>query len=894
MALASGTRLGPYEIVAAIGAGGMGEVYRAKDTRLNRAVAIKILPHHLSGNPQLKQRFEREAKAISSITHPNICALYDIGQQNGNDYLVMELLEGETLAKRLDRGALPNEQVLKYGIQIAEALDKAHRQGIVHRDLKPGNVMLTKSGAKLLDFGLAKYQEVPDVPLGSTLETRDRPLTQEGMVLGTVQYMAPEQLEGKEADSRTDIFALGELLYEMSTGRRTFQGNSKAQLMASIISSEPPPISSIQPLAPPALERTIRKCLAKDPDDRWQSAHDVASELRWISESTSASSTTITAAPAPKPRKILQKVFPLAAVFFLATTVILFWQNYRIRNASTGAAPAQLYQLSFPLPEGCVAGPPGSLAISPDGRLMTFIATKEGQDFLWLRPVDSTEARQLPRTDGAGYPFWSPDSHFIGFFSEGKLKKIDINGGTPQTLANAPSGRGGTWMSNGTIIYTPLSTGGMYSIASEGGSPKQITVTPGKAENSYRWPYALPDDHHFLFTVASGNQDVSGIYLGTTDSNQTKRLLPDRSRAIYSAGFIFFMRENNLMAEPFDVQTLTLKTEPIYLVSSNLDFDPGLSASSFSASEAGVLTFMNAGDFTNQLIWTDRTGKSLGNVLGQSSLYVNPTLSPDEKKLAVGIPASAGGFYDVWIVELARGTFSRFTFDPANEWANIWSPDSSKIAFSSNKSGAFDIYQKTVGGSGSDEPLLKGTSGTVVEDWSSDGKYILYSEESLTTKLDIKILPMFGDHKPKIYLQTEFNEGHARFSPDGKWIAYVSDETGRPELYVDRFPISTSDRRQISTSGGDQPLWRADQKELFYISGDHKLTAVEIKSAENLEPGASVPLFETHFTPNQFPGGEAHQYTVTKDGQKFLIAQVNNQYASQIHVVVNWRNLLKK
>jgi serine/threonine protein kinase len=890
MPLTSGTRLGPYEILSPIGAGGMGEVYRAKDTRLDRIVAVKILPSHLSGNPQLRQRFEREARAISSISHPHICSLYDIGQQNGTDYLVMEFLEGESLSKRLDRGPLPTEQVLKYGIQIAEALDKAHRQGIVHRDLKPANVMLTKSGAKLLDFGLAKYQERPEIPAASSLETRDKPLTQEGVMLGTVQYMAPEQLEGTEADNRTDIFALGEILYEMSTGRRAFQGSSKAQLMASIISSEPPAISTIQPMAPSALERTIRKCLAKDADDRWQSAHDVASELRWISESTT-SAATVTAIP--RPRKILQKLVLPAAIFFFATTLFLLWKVSRDQPINGIPKTESLYNLSFPLPEATVAGPPGSLAISPNGRLVTFIATKEGQDFLWLRPIDSTEARQLPRTDGASYPFWSPDNHFIGFFAEGKLKKIDINGGSPQTLANAPSGRGGTWMPDGTILYTPMSTGGMYAVASEGGTPKQA-ITSSKIELSYRWPYALPDGHHFLFTVASGNQETSGVYLGSVDSIETKRLLPDRSRAIYSSGYIFFMRENNLMAEPFDAKTLVLKTEPIFLVSSNLDFDPGLSASSFSASDEGVLMFMNAGDFTNELVWVDRTGKSLGAVVGQSSLYVNPTLSPDGKKLAVGIPASAGGFYDVWIVELARGTFSRFTFDPSNDWANVWSPDGTKIVFSSNKTGAFDLLQKTVGGSGADEPFFKSERSKVVEDWSSDGKYVLYDEENPTTKIDMKIVPLFGDRKPITYLATEFNEGHGQFSPDGKWIVYVSDETGRPEVYLDRFPISIGDRRQISTSGGDQPLWRGDQKELFYMSGDHKLVAVEIKSGPTLEPGTTTALFSTHFTPNAFPGGEGHQYTVTKDGQRFLLAAVNNQYASLIHVVVNWSGLLKK
>jgi Tol biopolymer transport system component len=890
MPLANGTRLGPYEILAAIGAGGMGEVYRAKDTRLDRMVAIKVLPSHLSHNAQLKQRFEREARTISQLSHPHICALHDIGHQNGTDFLVMEYLEGETLAGRVDRGPLPTEQVLKYGVQIAEALDKAHRQGIVHRDLKPGNVMLTRSGAKLLDFGLAKYATSAEAHTSSELMTRDRPLTEEGMMLGTVQYMAPEQLEGKEADGRTDIFALGEILYEMTTGKRSFQGSSKPTLIAAILSSEPPPVSTIQPTAPPALDHTIRKCLAKDPDDRWQSAADIASELKWISESTSGTSAV---SPAIRPRKVLQKALPAAAlIFFLTTLMLAFSVFYYRRLLGTPQAPT-LYRLTFPLPENTIAGPPGSLAISPDGKLTAFVATKEGQDYLWLRPVDSTEMRQIPRTEGVGYPFWSSDSRYIGFFAQGKLKKVDVFGGTPQTICDASSGRGGTWTSNGVIVFAPQSTGALYRVPAEGGKVEGTTLYDSAKEVSHRWPCILPDGKHFLFTIASGRADASGIYIGSIDSKEKKRLLSDRSRAVYASNYILFMREGNLMAQQFDAKRLEL-TGDVSVVAPNLDFDPGLSASSFSGSANELLTYMNAGDFTNELTWVDRSGKPLSKVTTQAAIYVNPTISPDGKKLAVGLPDSTGGLYDVWISELARGTFSRVTFDPATDWTSIWSPDGTKILFSSNRNGPFDIFQKSVGGTSNDEVLFHSETSKIPEDWSKDGRYVLYNEENVKTKFDIKVLPLFGDRRPIIYLQTEFNEAHAKFSPDGKWIAYVSDETGRPEVYVDRFPISTGDRRQISTAGGDQPVWRADQKELFYIAGDRRLTAVEIMMGKGLEIGASTPLFVVHFTSNAFPGGEAHQYDVTADGQRFVLANVNNQYASLINVVLNWTRLLKK
>jgi Tol biopolymer transport system component len=886
MAMQPGTRLGPYEILGAIGAGGMGEVYRAKDTRLDRTVAIKVLPAHLSADPERKQRFEREARTISSLNHPNICTLHDIGHQDGIDFLVMEYLEGESLAQRLEKGPLTTELVLRYGIQIAEALDKAHRQSIIHRDLKPGNIMLTKSGAKLLDFGLAKYQEAKTtVPGQSQMETKFDPLTEEGVVLGTVQYMAPEQLEGKPADARTDIFALGEVVYEMATGQRTFKGTSKAQVMAAILSSDPPPISTVQPLAPPALDHVVKKCLAKDPDDRWQDAGDVAGELKWISEGGSQAGLTASAAPQVKTRQVFWKLSTLLAV---AVAMLLATLHWRVPSSKP-----PLMRFTIPAPEkSSFAGP---IALSPDGRKLAFVATAGGAASLWVRSLDSISPQRLVGTEDASRPFWSPDGRWIAFFAQGKLKKIEASGGSPQTLCDAFDNRGGTWNHDGVILFAPSGGEGLYRISADGGTPAPVTEldTP-HGEISHRWPCFLPDGRHFLYLVWSGRPGKEGVTVGSLDSKESKRLLASMTDVSYAPpGFLIFTNEETLMGQPFDTKRLELKGQAIPLADQVWRDASIAGLAGFSISENGPLAYRNGGAQNNQFTWFDRDGNELG-IVGAPAHYYEPCFSGDQKQIVFAIDTISTALDDLWIMDLASGNMSRFTFDPADDETAIWSPDGNRIVWSSYRSAAYDLFQKAANGAGKDELLLRSSTTKYATDWSTDGKFILYENQDPKTKFDLWVLPMFGDHKPMPYLRTDSNETKARFSPDGRWVAYVSDESGRAEVYVQSFP-TTGGKRQISTGGGGQIQWRRDGKELFYLTSGGKLMAVEINaSASTLQVGVAKSLLGVHVLQNNFPGIR-NSYLATSDGQRFLVSNPTEDTSSApITVVLNWTSLLKR
>jgi serine/threonine protein kinase len=881
MPIAAGTKLGPYEIQSAIGAGGMGEVYRAKDVRLNRIVAIKVLPSHLSENPQLKQRFEREAQAISSLSHPNICAIYDVGHQNGIEYLVMEFLEGESLAARLDKGAIPAEQVLRYGIQIAEALDKAHRQGIVHRDLKPGNVMITKSGAKLLDFGLARYSEARVPSDGSALETRDRALTEEGMVLGTVQYMAPEQLEGRAADERTDIFALGNVLYEMTTGRKAFSGTSKAGLMSAILSSEPSPISVVQPLAPVALDRLVRKCLAKDADDRWQNARDVASELKWIGEDTSRPSTAV---PVIIRRKHIERYAFLALLLLLAGL-----SAYLI--ATRNPKDSRILKVTVLPPEKTRIT--GHLVLSHDGKKIAYVAKSiEGETSLWVRFLDSLQPKKLPGTEDAALPFWSPDDRFLGFFAQGKLKKIDISEGPPQSLADAPAGRGGTWNKDGVILFAPNFTGTpLFTVSSEGGPVAQATRLSGK-DNTNRFPWFLPDGKHFLYVTRTKEGGESGVFISELGSNESKFLLPYVYNVQYvPQGYLVFLREKNLVARPFNLKTSQFTGDALS-IGDKIGFDGA--SYSFSVSDNNVLSYSNVDLVNTKLVWLDRSGKELSSV-GDAGAYIEPWFSPDEKQVVISRTDTATGHTDVWTVDLARQNFTRFTFTDANEYGALWSPDGSRIVYSSSRGGNFDLYQKVSNGAGSDELLYGSDHAKFADDWSPDGRYILIENEDPKSKYDLWILPTFGDKKPKPYLQTDFNEAHGQFSPDGKWVAYGSDEIGRTEIYVRPFPNASSGKWQVSTGGGDQPSWRKDGKELYYLAPDGRLMAVDVELDGSFKAGVPKPLFQTNVTPQPLVGSDRNQYRASADGQRFLVNTLPPEATySGITVIFNWTSALVK
>ncbi|MGH9670696.1 MAG: protein kinase domain-containing protein [Terriglobales bacterium] len=889
MALTSGTRLGPYELLAPAGAGGMGEVYRARDTRLDRTVAIKVLPAQLSQNPEVRQRFEREAKAISALSHPHICPLYDVGHENGVDFLVMEFLEGETLEQRLQKGPLATEQVLRYGIEIADALEKAHRLGIIHRDLKPGNIMLTKSGAKLMDFGLAKTTSLAPVAQALTEMTAEaKKLTAEGTILGTFQYMAPEQLEGAETSAVTDIFALGEVLYEMATGKPAFAGRTKASLIAAILSSDPKPISTLAPLTPPALERVIRTCLAKEPEERWQTAHDLKLQLQWIAEG--GSQVGVPAPVAARRRTRERLAWGVAAVLFvgfaLAATGYLLRapKARRTVRVSILAPPDTSFQ-------------PFDFALSPDGSKLAFVAGGTGgRPQLWVRSLDSISGQPLAGSEGAGFPFWSPDSRQIGFFAGGQMKRTDAAGGAVQVIADAPEGRGGAWNSDGIILFAPNTSEAMYRVAASGGTPTPLTtLDSSKSETTHRWPWFLPDGRHFLFLVRAGGGAASkkpeeggnGIYISSLDAPERKELLvrSDR-RAMYASGAVLFVRSSNLMAQKVDLKQGKALGDPVP-VAEQIAVDDRWTCA-FSVSEDGKLAFQGGGATGYALTWYDRAGKP-GGVVATDPFSVT-RLSPDGRKVAASVSDNNTGSPDVWLYDLVRGVKTRFTFDPADDDDPVWSPDGNTIVFDSARKGAYDIYQKPANGAHPEELLYEDKATKYSTSWSSDGKYILFDriDPQSKTKTDLWVLPMFGDRKPFAFLRTEFNEHLGEFSPDGKWVAYVSNESGREEVYTVAFP-TPGGRFQISASGGSNPKWRADGKELFYLDSSNKLVAVPITPrGDSLEIGAPQSLFQTRVW------SRGYFLSSAADGKRFLIVENPQINASNLTLVVNWDAGLEK
>jgi serine/threonine protein kinase len=891
MTLPAGSRLGPYEVLAPLGAGGMGEVYKARDTRLERTVAIKVLPTHMSASPEVRQRFEREAKTISQLSHPHICALYDVGSHEGTEYLVMELLEGETLAARLTKGALQLEQTLRFGQEIADALDKAHRQGIVHRDLKPGNVMLTKSGVKLLDFGLAKAM-APAAPRSSlTSLPTQQGLTQEGTILGTFQYMSPEQLEGQEADARTDIFAFGATLYEMATGQKAFSGASQASLISAIMQNDPPPISSVQPMSPPAFDRVVKTCLAKDPEDRWQSAADIKRELRWIAEGSASQSGV--ASPVVTRRKSRERIAwgMAAAAFFVAAAAVLWAARFGGR-----AAPAHPMRSSIVLPDKTALR---GVAISPDGRNILVVARdSSGKNLLFIRATDSLSVKPLPGTENPSFPFWSPDSRYIGFFADGKLKKIDTSGGPPQTLCEAPLGRGGTWSQEGVIIYSPVVDGALYRVSISGGIPTPITrLDRARGETSHRWPFFLPDGRRFLYLVASfgsgEERQKMGIYLGSLDSKEERFLLPAKSPMAYvSPGYLLFLRERNLVAQPVDEKSLRTTGDTI-LLAEQVQYFPQTANALFSASESGLLVYSaEAPAVLSKLTWLDRSGRETG-FLGTPGDQANPRISPDGTRVALDIIDHQTENMDIWIYRATGGVATRITADPAFDSVPVWSPDGSRIFFTSLRQKTGDLYQRSSSGAGSEEALLHSDRTKYVTDCSPDGKYILYRAIDAESNFELWLLPVDGDRKPVPYLKSTFGVSHGQFSPDGRWVAYASNESGKWEISVAPFP-GPGGNWKVSSSGGTEPRWRRDGKELFYLAPDGKLMAVEVKAAPTFEAGAATPLFQTRRRV-AVSSTDMFSYDVTADGQRFLVStDVSEVTTTPLTAVFNWTAELKK
>jgi serine/threonine protein kinase/Tol biopolymer transport system component len=854
--LSPGSRLGPYEIVAPLGAGGMGEVYRAKDTRLDRTVAIKVLPDHLS-SPEARQRFEREAKTISQLSHPHICALYDVGHQDGVEYLVMEYLDGETLGERLVRGPVPLDQSIRFGIQMAEALDRAHRAGVVHRDLKPGNVMLTRSGVKLLDFGLAKLTAPPSGVVSglsiSPTTPRASNLTAQGAILGTFEYMAPEQLEGREADARTDIFAFGSVLYEMVTGRKAFAGASQASLIASILEKQPDLITSIQPLAPAALDHIIRKCLAKDPNERWQSAADVASELRWAGESSASSHPGVVAAAlSGKSRGRLPRILSAAGLLLLGLAAGLL-----VSSARHGGTPVRSAFSIVPPEKSELAD---WTAISPDGKFVAFPATVEGTTLVWLRPRDSTEPRPLQGTEGAACPFWSPDGRSLGFFAGGKLKRIDLAGGPAQVLCEAPDARGGTWNGDGVIVFSGYASDGLYRIAASGGNRSRATaLDPSMREISHRWPEFLPDGKHFLFYVSGGRSDRTGVYAGELGSARKTLLVPGARRAGYGGGQLFFARSRTLFARRFDANSLELKDEPVSIADHVWFATDKFGHSSFSVSRAGDVVF-RSGTPESQLTWVDRAGKVLGT-LGSVGLWDEPAVSRNGRRLSAerGEMELENNF--IFEIDAAHGTLSRVS---PGEWESVdaaWSPDGSKVAFRSNRDGERKVWIRDMT-SGREEVALRSPGLPGPLDWTPDGRYLLCGVN--VGGFAVSLVPVSGDRTPRQLLVSATRQ--IQFSPDGRFIVYAAAEEGSPEVYLRRFPL-TEERWQVSRGGGNEPRWRADGAEIFYIGSDRRLNAVHVRTAPSIEIGNPVPLFATG---TRFVPDRRASYAATPDGQRFL------------------------
>ena len=876
MALATGTKLGPYEIQAPLGAGGMGEVYLARDTRLGRDVAIKVLPSHLSSDPDLKARFEREAKAISALSHPHICHLYDIGSQAGTDYLVMELLEGESLADRLKKGPLPLKQALQYGIEIAEALDKAHTNGIVHRDLKPGNVMLTKSGAKLLDFGLAKPVQNLATAASGSMATMSKPLTVEGMIVGTFQYMAPEQLQGHDADARSDLFTLGTVLYEMMTGKRAFAGKSQISVMSAILENEPEPVSSAQPLASPALDHVIQRALAKDPNDRWQTSRDLIHELKW--------SAVVTGRLPPASRRRANTRETLAWLIAGALVVVLLAGAIWSRDSKP---PAETMYFPAPLPF-----PATDIAISPNGHTIAVVAYQESarKNMIWIYELGSHGARSLTGTEGASYPFWSADGRSVAFFADAQLKKLEVAGGPVQTICDAPQGRGGTWNKDGVIVLAPETTAGLFRVPASGGTPTKIsTFDQSRGEGSLRWPVFLPDGKHFLYLAGNftGQKGANAIYVGSLDSNEKRFIVEATSNAAYAApGYLLFYRDRTLLAQPFDLKHLALTGEAS-VISPEIQYLPQVKRAVFAVSDRGLLLAQTGSEATfSQLAWFDRRGNAVGAV-GKPDVYGNVFLAPDGKSVATDKTDMASLNIDIWTLELQRDGSKRLTFDPAIDAVPIWSPDATRLVFASNRQTYFGLYVKNSDGANDEKNIVKENVGNFPSDWSRDGKYILYCRGP-----DLWFLT-YPELKSSLFLKAPSVLRNGQFSPDGKWVAYASNESGKWEIYVTSFPDARG-RWQISSGGGEQPRWRGDGKELFYLSLDGKMMAAPVTTGAHFDAGTPVALFQS--TPRQpVLVYDLFVYDVSRDGQRFLInTQVKQADSAPMSVILNWPAKLEK
>ena len=864
-ALVVGKRLGPYEIVSPIGAGGMGEVFKARDTRLDRSVAIKVLPSAFAANAQLRVRFEREAKTISQFSHPHICTLYDVGQQDGVAYLVMEYLEGESLASRLARGPLPLDQVIRYGVQICEALERAHRHGIVHRDLKPGNVMLTPTGAKLLDFGLAKEAERMNAAAAMTEVRADerKSITEQGTIVGTFQYMAPEQLEGADVDARTDIFALGAVLYEMTTGRRAFDGRTKASLIASILATEPQPVSAVQPSSPLALDRVIRTCLQKNPEERFQSAHDVKLALSWTSDGSAISNGSPAAAVARTRRSRVAALTAIVLAIALAGTAAVL---VRDRLARRNATPVRT---TITAPQGAEfsfvgsAGPP---EISPDGTKIVFSAGTREDRVLWLRSLDGTAPQPIRGTARAIFPFWSPDSRSIAFFQDGELKKVKLDGGPATRICDAPQGRGGTWSPDGRTILFANRYSPIYRVPASGGIPVAVTANREHGDVTHRWPRFLPDGTHFLYLASPvGTEDPRNqICVGSLETKLRKPLVTANSQPLWYDGRVLYTREGNLIAQRFDLSSLELTGDPVVVPEPPIRADVTYSRAIVSLAANGTLVYQTGAYVVDsELLWLDRAGRNLGQAADRQP-YGTVALDPAAR---TAIAALRGSEPNLWSIDLARGVRTRLTFNRRDQ-SPVWSADGKKIAYASISAPPpaidLELWAMDAATRQAQRVLEPEGGDDVPTSWSPDGRLLFYMSTGRAGRsTDIHYVSV-DDGKRHVYLATPAEEVLARMSPDGRFVAYQSLEGARWQIFVAPFP-ATGAKWQVSTDGGVVPRWRADGKELFYIANGRTMIAVPIALGDTPEIGKPAPLFT--FRPALGPVA----WDVTADGERFLI-----------------------
>jgi eukaryotic-like serine/threonine-protein kinase len=886
-----GQRIGGYEIRSLVGVGGMGEVYRARDTKLGRDVAIKILPRLFTSNPDRLARFEREARVLASLNHPHIGAIYGLEDADGVPALVLELVNGETLADRIARGPIPLNDTLTMARQMADALEAAHEKGIVHRDLKPANIKITPDGVvKVLDFGLAKAASGDAAPVDLTQSpTMTIGGTREGVILGTAGYMSPEQAKGRSADKRADVWAFGIVLYEMLTGRQAFAGETTSDVLAKVIEREPD-WTALPASTPPRLRELLRRCARKDPKTRLQAIGDARVQIEELISGTADETIGVVATP-PRAQKRARLAWTvttlsLAIIAALAIPATLYFRR---------VAPEPLvtrFEIATP-----PTSDPGSFALSADGRQLAFVAMAEGTPRLWVRRLDQVTAQSLAGTEGARYPFWKPDGRTIGFFADGKLKTIDLGSVESHVVADAPTGRGGTWNHDGVIVFAPAGFV-LMRVTATGGTPVPVTQLPS-GRGSHRFPQFLPDGRHFLYLGGTGRGVEQDMFVGSLDGPESKRVRAARSVAVFAPpASLLWVEEGVLVAQPFDPVHAVVTGEPIPVVQ-DVGLDEAVYRGAFAVSATGVLAHRTGVGERRQLTWVDRAGVVQGTAGAPDEAGLSGVeLAPDGKRVAV--VRTVQGNTDVWLIDTGRDVSSRFTLHPGLDGLPLWSSDGTRVVFSSRRNDAENLFEKAANGAGEERPLLPSGELKMALDWSRDGRWLLYGTRHPKTGLDLWAAPMAGDGKPVPVIDAPFDETAGQFSPDGRWVAYQSNESRPVQIYIRPFPGPGSPR-QLTTAGGSQPRWRPDGKELFYVALDGRLMAVPIAvgADRQLETGTAVALFRPQLAtgPNINSGGTGSraQYAVARDGRRFLMnVTVAEATPTPITVVLNWDAVLKK